>query len=197
MQPGRGCKATMQTHYQFSIKTLLSRQTLGVAFALTTIGHFTTICHFTTTIGHFTTTIGHFTTTIGHFTTPIGHFTSLRPRPLKGSRKGSQWPVTSMWALRNALGFARRQKIWHMQLCQWLEQTQACSGGIKRGVKGSAESGGALAPEPPRASRHQPESIRTVIFGKFTFFPFFFGMSQGSTQLRVPRAPSPLALGSE
>jgi len=32
---------------------------------------------------------------------------------------------------------------------------------------GRAASGGALAPEPPRATRSQPESIQTII-------PFFF-----------------------
>ena len=44
--------------------------------------------------------------------------------------------------------------------------------------KGRAASGGALAPEPPRATRSQPESIRTVV--PPTLFSSFFGLQPGS-----------------
>jgi len=47
---------------------------------------------------------------------------------------------------------------------------------------GRAASGGALAPEPPRATRSQPESIQTII-------PFFFPeLSQSKKKIRVEPA---------
>jgi len=51
-------------------------------------------------------------------------------------------------------------------------------------MSGHAASGGALDPETPRATRIQPESIRTVTRGQFIFSPISFRLSllcSGST----------------
>jgi len=45
---------------------------------------------------------------------------------------------------------------------------------------GRAASGGALAPEPPRATRSQPEPIRTVILWETHFLFKFFGLSSAN-----------------
>jgi len=54
---------------------------------------------------------------------------------------------------------------------------------LTRHLNGRAASGGSLAPEPPRATRSQPEFILTVILGETTFFFEVFGSSLLNTIL--------------
>jgi len=49
---------------------------------------------------------------------------------------------------------------------------------------GRVASGGALAPKPPRATRMQPESIRTVNLVQNHLFFDFFGFSQTNREER-------------
>ena len=57
---------------------------------------------------------------------------------------------------------------------------------------GRAASGGALALEPPHATRRQPEFIRTVHLVHKFFFPFFPGWASTGSRLGISKIPRSL-----